>query len=154
MGTKKSTSSSIISLSLKHLEACVELDKSALNGLWSKAQWKKELSNPRSLCLGAINSSELIGFVCALEISNELDILSIAVNPIHQKQGLGEMILRAVVSKAQFKGIKKITLEVKENNYIAISLYRKIGFKTAGKRIKYYKDGSNALILSLALAKA
>tara|TARA_Y100001968_G_scaffold326817_1_gene370621 strand:+ start:889 stop:1353 length:465 start_codon:yes stop_codon:yes gene_type:complete len=153
METKKTSSASIILLNLKHLDACINLDKAALEGFWSRSQWEKELSNPKAICFGTIKSYELIAFICSWKIADQLDINTIAVHPLHQKQGLGEMLLRAIISKAEFEGIKKVTLEVKTTNYAAKCLYKKIGFKITGERIKYYKDGSNALILNLTLPK-
>jgi len=44
---------------------------------------------------------------------------------------------------------KTVFLEVRENNFSAISLYKKIGFKEINIRKNYYKDtGENALIMS------
>ena len=44
--------------------------------------------------------------------------------------------------------VKFLTLEVRESNSKAISLYEKFGFKSLGKRKNYYQDnGEDALIM-------
>ena len=44
--------------------------------------------------------------------------------------------------------IKYVTLEVRESNIAAISLYEKNGFKSIGTRKGYYQDNNeNALIM-------
>ena len=44
--------------------------------------------------------------------------------------------------------IKYITLEVRESNVAAISLYEKLGFTSIGQRKNYYQDnGENAIIM-------
>lgn len=42
----------IIQLREMHLNDCVDLDQKSSNGLWSKSQWKKELTDPKRICLG------------------------------------------------------------------------------------------------------
>ena len=39
-------------------------------------------------------------------------------------------------------------LEVKVNNEPAKAFYKSMGFKTVGNRSNFYKDGSNALLLT------
>ncbi len=41
-----------------------------------------------------------------------------------------------------------VWLECREDNAIAIALYTKIGFKEAGRRPKYYKDGTTAILFN------
>ena len=53
-----------------------------------------------------------------------------------------------IVDECYKQMIKYITLEVRESNISAISLYDKFGFSTIGVRKKYYQDNDeNALIL-------
>ena len=62
--------------------------------------------------------------------------------------GIGAKLLTDLIELSERRGANKQTLEVRVSNYPAISLYNKLGFKTAGKREKYYEDnGEDALIL-------
>lgn len=47
--------------------------------------------------------------------------------------------------------LNSITLEVNENNKIAISLYEKFKFEICGKRKNYYNGTDNALIMTRLL---
>ena len=47
--------------------------------------------------------------------------------------------------------ITSITLEVNENNLPAQKLYEKYKFKNLGIRKNYYKNGENAIIMTLFL---
>jgi ribosomal-protein-alanine N-acetyltransferase len=40
---------------------------------------------------------------------------------------------------------------VKKNNNIAINVYKKFGFKIIGYKYRYYRDGSDALVMKLDL---
>lgn len=44
-------------------------------------------------------------------------------------------------------GWDQVVLEVRKSNIPAIKLYEGMGFKVAGERPKYYKDGETALIM-------
>ncbi|MFM7367380.1 MAG: ribosomal protein S18-alanine N-acetyltransferase, partial [Sphaerospermopsis kisseleviana] len=72
----------------------------------------------------------------------------LAVHPEYQGQGLGQALLYALLKTASDRGLERATLEVRVSNEKAISLYEKFGFKTAGKRPRYYQDNNeDALIL-------
>ena len=56
-------------------------------------------------------------------------------------------------SIAEFESLKgsSIILEVNSQNYNAIKLYEKQGFKQISKRKAYYSDGNDALVLQKLL---
>tara|TARA_B100000700_G_C14928908_1_gene800901 strand:+ start:577 stop:1083 length:507 start_codon:yes stop_codon:yes gene_type:complete len=143
----------VIPLNITHLKSCLELDKKALNGLWSKENWEKELINKGKICLGIINQCELIAVATGLLIIDEFNLTAIAVDPSHRKKGLGLLLLRELLREAKNRGSESATLEVDENNIPAIKLYKHCGFITSGYREKYYKNGNNALIQNLSLAQ-
>tara|TARA_B100000965_G_scaffold16747_1_gene12615 strand:- start:17 stop:439 length:423 start_codon:yes stop_codon:yes gene_type:complete len=132
-----------------HLNACIELDKKSLNGLWSKSQWERELNESKRICLGAIDlkSKKLLGLCSAWLVMDELQITSLAVHPTHQRKGLGKSLLNEIITRSNTFRTNHIHLEVKETNEPAKAFYKSMGFKIEGKRLNFYKDGSNALIL-------
>ena len=133
-----------------HLNDCLDLDQKSFNGLWSKSQWKKELTDPERICLGIIESGtkKLLGICSAWLVLDELQVTFIAVNPMHQRKGLGKILLSQLIKRAKSLQTNHIHLEVKNNNEPAKALYKSMGFKTKGNRSNFYKDGSNALILT------
>lgn len=84
-------------------------------------------------------------------ISGELQILDIAVHPEHRRQGHGQHLLQNLLQTAKQRECSIATLEVSRNNIAAIQLYERNGFNTVHKRISYYSDGSDALLLNLAM---
>ena len=136
----------MISLGLENLNACLKLDEIALKRLWSKNQWKNELTDSRRICLGIFNSSNLIALACGWIIVDELHLTAIAVHPNYRRRGLAQLILENLFIKALYRGCNQATLEVKSNTPAALGLYRRCGFKTTGIRRNYYKNGSDALI--------
>ncbi len=139
----------IIQLGLIHLNACLELDRKSLKGLWTKSQWEKELTDPKRICLGIIEveTKNLIGLCCAWLIVDELHITSIAIHPKHQRKGLGKFLFSDLIKRSRSIQKNHIHLEVKDSNGPAKAFYKSMGFKTAGIRSNFYKDGSDALLL-------
>jgi ribosomal-protein-alanine N-acetyltransferase len=62
-------------------------------------------------------------------------------------QGIGSVLIEEALNKIQNAGIKKVFLEVRENNLPAIGAYKKFGFNQISVRKKYYLDGENALVM-------
>ena len=64
---------------------------------------------------------------------------------------MGELLLLNLLSLACEQAARESTLEVRRSNKVAQSLYQKYGFEVVGERRRYYKDGEDALIMTLVL---
>ncbi len=133
-----------------HLNQCVELDQKSLNGLWTKSQWERELTDPKRICLGALElgTKKLLGLCSAWLVIDELHITFIAVLPTHQRKGLGKFLFSDLIKRSKSFQSNHIYLEVKDNNEPAKAFYKSMGFKTVGNRSNFYQDGSDALLLN------
>ena len=140
----------IIQLGIFHLNSCIELDQKALKGLWTKSQWKKELTDPKRICIGIIEleTEKLLGLCSAWLVIDELHITSIAVHPIHQRKGLGKFLMSELIKRSDSLLTNHIHLEVKDTNEPAKAFYKSMGFKIVGIRSNFYKDGSDAILLT------
>ena len=58
-----------------------------------------------------------------------------------------------LIQQCENLNLKKILLEVSEINVIAENFYNKFNFLTLGRRKKYYRDGSDALLKEKQLMK-
>ena len=142
-------------LDVTWLEACLVLDDRALHGLWTREQWSRELSDPRRLCIGLHQDSVgLIAIACGWLVVDELHITAVAADPDHRRQGHAKSVLTALLQRARQPGASHATLDVATGNNSALALYRQFGFRTAGCRKGYYKDGRDALIQWLRLNPA
>ena len=70
-----------------------------------------------------------------------LNIHDLAVLPDHRRRGVATALLAAVEAQALRRGCCKLTLEVREDNPAAESLYRRLGFGagSAGGRPAQYR---------------
>ncbi|MDZ7959943.1 MAG: ribosomal protein S18-alanine N-acetyltransferase [Aulosira sp. DedQUE10] len=141
------------SLTSDDLNAVLELDKACFGGLWTLEGYQRELDSPNSDLLGLfspVSRFNLLGMGCFWSILEEAHITILAVHPQYHCQGIGQALLYSLLKTASDRGLERATLEVRASNLAAISLYQKFGFKTAGRRRRYYQDnGEDALILWL-----
>jgi [ribosomal protein S18]-alanine N-acetyltransferase len=131
------------------LATIVELDRLCLEGLWSPDQYAREQESDKSDIVVARLGDQILAYGCVWSILEEAHITILAVDPEFQRRGLGRLILWGLMACAIRRGLERSTLEVKETNLAAMGLYQAYGFTEAGRRPKYYKDGSAALILWL-----
>jgi ribosomal-protein-alanine N-acetyltransferase len=97
----------------------------------------------------------LTGFILALDLRKECEILSLGVLPERRREGIGSTLLDSVCSEGRVRGAECIVLEVAVDNSAALALYTGRGFMPVGHRRNYYQQASrrvDALILQLALA--
>jgi ribosomal-protein-alanine N-acetyltransferase len=80
-----------------------------------------------------------IGFLLVRRVGDENEILTIAIDPQHQRQGHAEQLMRAYVKEQQEKGPALIFLEVAIDNIAAVQLYKKLGFTIIHTRKDYYE---------------
>ena len=138
----------IIELGIMHLNDCIKIDQKSLKGLWTKSQWERELIDPKRICIGVkdLETKKLLGLCSAWLLVDELHIISMAIHPLHQRNGLGKLLLSDLIKRTNWFEIKKIYLEVKNSNEPAIAFYKSMGFKIVGNRSNFYKDGNDAII--------
>ncbi|MDJ0648245.1 MAG: ribosomal protein S18-alanine N-acetyltransferase [Xenococcaceae cyanobacterium MO_188.B19] len=138
---------------LEEIPEILALDKLCFGSIWSKEGYEREIDSPNSsillLFLKQDNlEAKLIGLGCLWSIVEEAHITLLGIHPDHQGQGLGKLLLTSLLQNAVARKLERATLEVKTTNYVAIALYKKFGFKVAGRRKKYYpKTGEDAFIL-------
>ena len=101
-------------------------------------------------------NNKVIGFAILSVSSEESHLLNIGLTSSKRGRGLGRELLEKMIMASEVMGSKKIFLEVRISNVIAIDLYKASGFKEIGLRKKYYrlKEGrEDAILMSKSLKK-
>ena len=84
----------------------------------------------------------VLGYAGLHRILYEGHITNIAVHPSVRKKGAGSAVLGELLRRAEARGIKDFTLEVRDSDEEAIRFYEKLGFVSEGVRKDYYpKEG-------------
>ena len=90
----------------------------------------------------------VVGFAGIILAADEAELLNIAVTPSFQGRKIGQALLDKMIVSAREKGIRRILLEVRKSNTLAMDLYYKNQFVKLGERKNYYSHPKeNAVIM-------
>ncbi len=103
-------------------------------------------SAPNSKFLVAIKDIMVVGFICGIfQTENKSRILMLAVHPLYRRQGIGSSLLETFLNISAQKNVKKIFLEVRPTNHVALNFYRKRDFIPVEILEDFYTDGESGI---------
>lgn len=136
-------------MELEDIDQILKIEQASFPTPWSRQAFENELLlNQYAIYIVLEDSEQVFGYCGLWLIMDEAHITNIALLPEYRGKKYGEMLLRKVMEVAKEGGAKKMTLEVRVSNYVAQSLYRKLGFQEGAIRKGYYTDNQeDALIM-------
>ena len=138
----------IRALEAADLAAVEEIEQRAYPTPWSRSMFASELAKPTSICLGAFEGEELVGYVINSRYVDAWHVMNVAVDPDHQRRGVASRLLERLFELTRDDERRGYTLEVRVSNEAAIELYERLGFEPRGIRRGYYTDNrEDALIM-------
>ncbi|MBE5886794.1 MAG: ribosomal-protein-alanine N-acetyltransferase [Lachnospiraceae bacterium] len=137
----------IRAMEMRDIEAVVILEAENFSEPWSANSFIEEIRKETSLYIVAYEGETLVG-ICGLVTSfDEGEVLNVSVAKEYRKQGIAYQMLQHLLNEGESKGIKHFTLEVREGNVPARTLYEKLGFVCEGIRPNFYRNpAENAAI--------
>lgn len=135
------------------IDQVVEIEKASFTTPWSQEAFYNEMNhNKFAVYIVIEQNSKLIGYCGVWIVVDEAHVTNVAILPEYRGKKLGEALMRKLMSIAKDRGAISMTLEVRVTNYIAQSLYRKLGFQDGAIRKKYYTDNQeDALVMWVKL---
>lgn len=131
--------------------ACAALHASAFAHGWDASEFEALLASAAVEATGAWRGGTLVGFVLARAAGDEAEILTLAVARAARNRGLGRRLMEATRLALEKARVRRVFLEVGDDNAAALRLYAHLGFQEVGRRENYYRrdDGSrtHALVL-------
>ena len=135
-------------LGLSDLNSIDAIEQRAYRTPWSRSMFASELAKASSVCIGAFDGEQLIGYVINSRYVDAWHIMNVAVDPDFRHRGVATRLLEQVFELTKDNQRRGYTLEVRVSNDRAISLYEKLGFVRQGIRRGYYTDNrEDALIM-------
>lgn len=139
-------------LAYSDLPQVIAIERRSFGAPWSLAMFVLELSKQSSLALAAVSVAEdggapqLSGYLICARYAEVWHVMNIAVDPPLRRRGIAIALLERLFELAGAD--QPYTLEVRPSNPAAIALYERFGFRTAGRRPRYYRDtGEDAVIM-------
>lgn len=140
-------------LTLRHLpelvgimERVYQTSKVPIGGVWNRDLLKQELEIGQGVGL----RSEGFGLSCFVlfrHYDTHREITLLATHPDRQRRGDMSFLLSYMLERRSPS--ERIWLEVHALNQAALGLYSNLGFIEVGRRAKYYRDGGDAVLLTL-----
>jgi ribosomal-protein-alanine N-acetyltransferase len=107
---------------------------------WSYESVVEELTGDRRHAVVAVAEGLVVGYAVTMNAGDLVDLQRIAVAAPHRRQGLARRLLEAVRQP-------RMLLEVAATNEVAIAFYESQGFEEIDRRRRYYRDGTDAVVM-------
>lgn len=105
---------------------------------WDEKTWEKLFKNRDLFAKLEFREATLTGFCVVETISDEAELLRIAVTKDYRRQGNARKMLDQVSLELMARGGRLLFLEVREDNTEAVQFYENYGFQRIGHRNRYY----------------
>ena len=80
-------------LSLGDLSEVEEIEQRAYQTPWSRSMFASELAKGTSICLGAFEGDQLVGYIVNSRYVDAWHVMNVAVDPGHQRRGVAKRLL-------------------------------------------------------------
>jgi len=127
-------------------KSIAELETECFSSPWSQAAILQSFNNGTAFIVFEENG-KVLGYAGLQMVLDEGYVTNIAVTKSARGTGIGKSLVGALISLAKDKGLAFISLEVRESNTPAISLYTKCGFKDFGKRKNFYQNPTEDAVI-------
>jgi [ribosomal protein S18]-alanine N-acetyltransferase len=130
------------------LPSVISIERRSFPTPWSLAMFVLELSKPSGICLAAEDAGGLVGYLVCARYDDVWHLMNVAIAPERRREGVATELIERLFDDAGPGA--RFTLEVRISNEAAIAMYQQFGFRSAGRRRRYYHDnGEDALIMWL-----
>lgn len=118
---------------------------------WSLESLELMLTDQAS-ALVALEDGRVLGYVGMMCVLDEGQIINVAVHPDARRRGVGRSLMQAAEAYAKERGIVFLSLEVRESNIAARSLYSSLGWEEQGIRKGFYSHPvENACVMTKSI---
>jgi ribosomal-protein-alanine N-acetyltransferase len=131
-----------------HIKDIARLEKICFSAPWSEEMILQSLSNGTKFFAATVDD-RVVGYVGINCVLDEGYITNIAVFPDYRRKGVAKALINRIFSLAKDLSLAFVSLEVRQSNFPAISLYKNMGFTEEGRRKNFYSGPvEDALIMT------
>ena len=129
-----------------------EIEKASINPPWSYKAICEFSECETSRILVACYEGLILGYITYSIVLDEVQIANIAVCEKYRRNGIANNLLKTLYANSKSIGMNLITLEVRDSNIAARTLYKRCGYIEVGRRKNYYKSpDEDAILMNLNL---
>ena len=136
-------------MQLKDIEQVAAIEKSTFAMPWSENSFINACADENNVYLVCVIQEEVAGYAGMWTSFDEANITNVAVAKEHRERGYGRLLLEELEKCGLQKGVNTFFLEARESNFIARTLYERLGYQKIGNRKNFYeKPVENAIVMS------
>ena len=105
---------------------------------WTATQMEGSLLLATTRACGWWDDDCLVAFYLVQCVAEDVEILTLCVDPANRRQGLGRVLVEAILALTSLQKAGSVFLDVAEDNVAARALYESCGFHPIGHRPNYY----------------
>lgn len=128
-----------------------DIEQAAFGDSWSLGLLAAELNAVTRIVVIDQGSR---GYATAAVVDGTADLMRIAVIPPARRTGLATALFTDIRDRVIAAGATRLLLEVAADNDGAQAFYAALGFTAIGRRVRYYPDGLDAIVMELPLSVA
>jgi [ribosomal protein S18]-alanine N-acetyltransferase len=125
-------------MSARDLPAVAEIEQRAYSHPWTRGNFENSLKAGHFGLTLRDPATALIGYAMLMPVVDEMHLLNITIDPNHQRQGYGRLLLSIALATSHAHRLQTMLLEVRPSNIGALALYLEAGFVEIGRRKGYY----------------
>nr|WP_246280392.1 ribosomal protein S18-alanine N-acetyltransferase [Nocardioides daedukensis] len=138
------------------METVAELDDELFGAeAWDEESLLDELERPGRTFVVLEDDSdgepEVVGYAITMTSGDIADLVRIGVHPQRHREGIAGLLLEHLVDAAKEESVDRMLLEVSSLNREGLGFYAATGFTQIDVRERYYKDGSDAIVMKRSL---
>ena len=135
------------------LGAVMAIERASFTMPWRATTFESLLTRSDADLIAAVAEEDrLVGYAVVWTVVDQAELGNVAVHEEWRKRGVGRMLVDAALERARARAAEECFLEVRESNRNAQSLYEKAGFRSIGRRRRYYSNPTeDALVMRAEL---
>ena len=134
-------------MSAADLKAVQAIEQESFHDSWAVESWLAELNSSLANYIVLEQDGIIKGFAGFWLIAGEAQVTRVAVAKDERGKGLGKILTEALISAAWQEEAEAVTLEVRNSNIAAQTVYAQTGFTISGVRPHYYVDNKEDAII-------
>ena len=123
------------------------IEEASFPAPWRRDFFVSELKSDARFTLVARHHGEVVAYLFAMWIFDEMHVNKIAVDARMRRQGIADELMARCFAFARKNGVDTISLEVRLSNTGAQEFYRHLDFESSYLRPRYSPDGEAAVVM-------
>lgn len=115
---------------------------------WTPGVLFSELKNENTKYIVLKENNNIVGFAGIWITPDTVELNNIVIKKDSRGKGYSKILLEKLIEISEETSREIFTLEVSEENIVAINLYKMYGFEKVGLRKNYYEGKYDAILMS------